>query len=205
MNKLLIHIFFTLFVLDVFAVKQSQAKPLEIFGPIIEDIKTRIPSDLKMRLPAFVPTSIQDKTLYSFMYDDDLSIEIALDDLKMEFFTVQIADTPDCSEARNPQDCLVAIVGVAEDPIESEAQLNDLISNKKEDIDQVKFEREIEGFYFVDEDLQIIIWRQDKMANLLITQECSDKCISKQELIEMAKSAAKEPAITNIDTSYYSY
>ena len=203
--KLLIHTFFVLFVLDIFAIEQSQAKPLAVFQPIVEEIKTRIPSGLEMRLPAFVPASIQDTTLYSFIYDSDLSLEIVLDDLEMEFFTVQIANTPNCSEEKNPQDCIVAIVGVTEDSIKSEAQLNDLISNNKEDIDLVKINREIEGFYFVDGNLQSIIWRQDKMANLLMTKECSDDCISKQDLIQMAKSAANEPSITNIDTSYYSF
>ena len=205
-NKLFTRILFSaIFVLNLFCIQKSQAKPSSIFEPIIEDIKTRLPSDLKMRLPSFIPTSTQNLTLYSFMYDEDLTMAIELDDLKMEFFTVSIANTLDCSEQKNPQDCLVAIVGVGEDPIKSNDRLNALISNHEKDIELVKIDREIEGFYFVDEDLQLIIWRQDKMANLLVTKECSDNCISKQELIDMAKSTAKEPAITSSDTSYYSF
>ena len=46
---------------------------------------------------------------------------------------------------------------------------------------------------------------QNKMAHLLLTENCDRKCISKQELIKMAKSAANGPAIVNSDSSYYSF
>ena len=123
----------------------------------------------------------------------------------MEFLTVLIGDTPDCSEQKNPQECVVAAVGVTEDPVESKAQLDTLLADNGSDITTVKFSQGIEGFYFVDGELQLIIWRQDDMAHLLMSQECNRDCISKQQLINMAKSASQEPAITSQDTSYYSY
>lgn len=200
-----------IFVSNLFYTPQSQAKPSPIFEPIIKDIKTRLPSRLKMRLPAIVPTTPQNFTLYSFLRDDDSKLVIDLDDLKMEFFTVIIAKTPDCSEQKNPEDCLVAAVGVTKDPIKSEAELNALIADNEEDATSAEFERgievgqEIEGFYLAEADFQLIIWRQEQMTYLLITKKCINDCISKKELINMAKSTANEPAIINSDTSYYSF
>ena len=190
---------------NLFTLKQSQAKSRSIFQPIIKDIKTRLPSGLELRLPSFIPTP-PEATLYSFLPNDNSKIAIALDDdLKMEFFTVLIANTPDCAEQKNPHDCLVAAVGVTEDPIKSPTQLNSLLAKHREDITKVKFEPDIEGFYFTERDMQSVIWRQNQMAHLLLTKKCDDECISKQELINMAKSAANEPAIVNPDSSYYSY
>ena len=192
-------------ILNLFCTEQSQAKPGSVFKPIIDDIKTRLPSGLELRLPTFIPASPPDATLYSFLPDDDSKIAIAINDLKMEFFTVLIADTPDCAEQKNPQECLVGAVGVTKDPIRSQIQLNNLLAKHEGDITKVKFEPGIEGVYFTERNMQSIIWRQNKMAHLLLTEKCDDECISKQELINMAKSAANEPAIINSDSSYYSF
>ena len=195
-----------MFVFNLFILKQSQAKPQSIFQPIIKDIEARLPSGLELRLPTFIPTFSPDATLYSFLPDEDSKIAIALDDdLEMEFFTVLIANTPNCGEQKNPQDCLVGAVGVTEDPIKSATQLNSLLAKYREDITEVKFKPGIKGVYFTERDMQSVIWRQNKMAHLLLTEKCDNECISKQELIEMAKSAAKEPAIVNSNSSYYSY
>ena len=207
------------FVSNLFYVRQSHAKPSPIFEPVIQEIESRLPSGLRMRLPAVIPTSYRNKTLYSFLHDDDTKLVMDLEDLKMEFFTVLVADTPDCSEEKNPENCLVAAVGVTEDPIKSEAELDALIADYEEDATSAEFERGIkvdrnlEGFYFAEEDYQIIIWRQTGMAHLLMSKTCSKElssphdrdCISQQQLIEMARSAAKEPVINSSDTSYYSY
>lgn len=208
--KFFVYTLFPLFsFFSLFFTQQSLAKPSPVFQPIIKEIETRLSSGLKMRLPAFIPTRDRDATLYSFMRDDDSKAVIDLDDLKMEFFTVLIGNTPDCSEEKNPQDCLVAAIGVTEDPIESEEQLNALLADNESDITFVKFSQGIEGFYFVDGDLQLIIWRQDDMAHLLMSEQCVTKsdrdCISKQQLIDMAKSASIEPVITSHDTSSYSF
>ncbi|VEP17190.1 conserved hypothetical protein [Hyella patelloides LEGE 07179] len=200
------------FAFNLFPNRQSQAKPSPIFQPIIKEIETRLPSGLEMRLPATVPTSTQDATLYSFLPDEDSKLIFEFDDLKMEFFTVLIGDNSDCLEQKNPEDCLVAAVGVTEDPIESQAELDALLADSKEDIASDEFERGIEidrgieGFYLVYEELQLqsIIWRQGKMAHLLMSKKCPKglasrrdrECISKRQLIEMAKSAANETAIT---------
>ena len=183
----------------LFYTRQSQAEPSPIFKPIIENIKTRLPSGLKMRLPASVATSTPNSTLYSFVPDDDSKLTIDLDDIEMEFFTVLIAERPNCSEQKNFEDCLVAAVGVTEDPIESQTELNALLTDNEEDITTIEFSEEIEGFYFEESELQIIVWRQNKMAHLLMSKNCSGDrdCISKQQLINMAKSAAKEPAIAS--------
>jgi len=194
-----------LFVFNLLFTRQSLAKPASIFQPVIEEIEARLSSGLKMRLPAFVPTFDRDSTLYPFLSSDDSKLVMNLDELKLEFFTVLIGDTPDCSEQKNPQDCLIAAVGVTEDPIKSKAQLNNLLADNESDITQVKFSQEIEGYYFVNK-LQFIIWRQDDMAYLLMSKmpkKCGSDCISKQQLIDMAKSASQEPAITSQDTSYY--
>ena len=186
-------------VFNLFYTRQSQAKPSPIFEPIMGNIKTRLPSGLKMRLPASVATSTPNSTLYSFLPDDDSKLTIDLDDIKMDFFTVLIADRPNCSEQKNLEDCLVAAVGVTEDPIESQAELEALLADNEEDINVIKFDRGIEGFYFEEAELQLIVWRQNKMAHLLMSKKCpSDRiCVSEQQLIDMAKSAAKEPAIAS--------
>ena len=186
-------------VFNLFYTRQSQAEPSPIFEPIMGNIKTRLPSGLKMRLPASVATSTPNSTLYSFLPDDDSKLRIDLDDIKMYFFTVLIADSPNCSEQKNIEDCLVAAVGVTEDPIESQAELNALLTDNEEDITTIEFSEEIEGFYFEESELQIIVWRQNKMAHLLMSKKCpSDRdCISKQQLTDMAQSAAKEPAIAS--------
>ena len=196
------------FAFNLFHNRQSQAKPSPIFQPIIKEIETRLPSGLEMRLPSAVPTSTQDATLYSFLPDEDSELIFEFDDLKMEFFTVFIGDTSDCSEQKNYQDCLVAAVGVTEDPIESQSELDALLADSEEHIATGKFERGIEidhgieGFYLVNGELQSIIWRQEKMAHLLMSKKCDRDCISKQQLINMAKSAAQEPAVTSQDTFY---
>ncbi|MEM8723082.1 MAG: hypothetical protein AAGE84_27990 [Cyanobacteria bacterium P01_G01_bin.39] len=199
------------FALNVFPNRQSQAKPSPIFQPIIKDIETRLPSGLEMRLPAAVPTSTQNTTLYSFLPDEDSELILEFEDLKMDFFTVLIGDSSDCLEQKNSEDCLVAAVGVTEDPIESQSELDALLANSEEDIAKGKFERgieidrEIEGFFLVDGEVQSIMWRQGKMAHLLMSKKCVTKssrkvdrdCISKQQLINMAKSASQEPVITS--------
>ena len=190
-------------VFNLFYTRQSQAEPSPIFEPIMENIKTRLPSGLKMRLPASVATSTPNSTLYSFVPDDDSKLTIDLDDIEMEFFTVLIADRPNCSEQKNFEDCLVAAVGVTEDPIESQTELNALLTDNEEDITTIEFSEEIEGFYFEESELQIIVWRQNKMAHLLMSKKCPGdrNCISKQQLVNMAKSSAEEPAITNQNVS----
>lgn len=187
-----------LIVFNLFYTRQSQAEQSPIFEPIIENIKTRLPSGLKMRLPASI-LSTQDSTLYSFLSDDDSKLTMDLGNIEMEFFTVQIADLPNCSEQKNIEDCLVALVGVAEDPIKSQAELDELLANNEGDFTTIEFGREIEGFYFEKSEWQAIVWRQNKMAHLLMSKKCaSDRdCISKQQLIDMGKSAAEEPAITS--------
>ncbi|MEO1341606.1 MAG: hypothetical protein AAFV28_10805 [Cyanobacteria bacterium J06635_13] len=190
-------------VVNLFQTRQSQAEPSPIFEPIIENIKTRLPSGLKMRLPASV-LSTQDSILYSFLPNDDRMLAVDLEDIEVEFFTVLIAD---CSEQKNLEDCLVAAVGVSEDPIKSQAELDKLLANHEGNFSTIEFGKEISGFYFEQPQLQAIVWRQKQMAHLLVSRRCpSDRnCISKQQLIKMAKSAAEEPAITsriyNFDTS----
>lgn len=199
------------FAFNLFSNRQSQANPSPIFQPIIKEIETRLPSGLEMRLPAAVPTSTQDATLYSFLPNEDSELIFEFNDLKVEFFTVLIGNTSDCLEQKNSEDCLVAAVGVAEDPIESQSELDALLADSEEDIATGKFERGIEidrgieGFYVIDGELQSIIWRQEKMAHLLVSKKCGRDCISKQQLIDMAESATEEPAITSQDTSYYSF
>lgn len=185
-------------VVNIFQTRQSQAEPSPIFEPIIENIKTRLPSGLKMRLPASV-LSERDSTLYSFLSDDDRGLMMNLKNIEMDFFTVLIADLPNCLEQKKVQDCIVAAVGVTEDPIESQAELNNLLANNEGDFTTIKFGEEIEGFYFEKSEWQIIVWRQNKMAHLLMSKKCSGDrdCISKPQLIDMAESAAQEPAITN--------
>jgi len=62
------------------------------------------------------------------------------------------------------------------------------------------------GYYFIqDEDYQFVVWKQDELGYLFITEKCSDECVSKHQLIDMAKSAVYEPPITQADSSYYLY
>ena len=157
-----------------------------------------------MRLPASIPTIKGDSTLFSFLPDEDTKIEIKFNELKMEFFTVFITNASDCSEQKNTEDCIVAAVGVAEDPIESPAELNILLSDSKEgEITTVELREKIPGYYFEDGELQIVIWRQEKMAHLIMSKKCDRDCMSKKQLIDMAESAASETTVANQNISYF--
>lgn len=184
--------------------EQSQAKPAKVFQPIINEITETIPSDLEMRLPTSIP-AVNKNSIYASVAQSDRQINVSLGDLDLDFFTVTITNTPNCEQQENFLDCLVAVVGVAKDPIESQAQLDELVADNKDKIVQTELATGVSSFYFTEADWQSIIWRQDNMAHLLIAQECSDRCISQQELIDMAKSAVNEPAILSSDTSYYSF
>ena len=186
--------------IDSYQPRQSQAKPAPIFQPIIEEIRDRLPTDFKMRLPASLPSVAEDLTLYAFIPDDDLDL-ISMDD--RDVFTVLISETPDCVERENPLDCTVGIIGVTESISESDIQADDLPSDSV-DVTPIKLGKEVKGFYFVqDRDSQLVVWKQDKLVHLFIAEKCSDNCVSKQELIDLARSAANEPAITSSNSGYY--
>lgn len=199
-------LFWTLVVvslgIDSYQPHKSQAKPAPIFQPIIEEIRDRIPADFKMRLPASLPSVAEDLELYAFIPDDDLDL-ISLGEGEQNIFTVLVADADDCEDKDDPLDCTVGIIGVTEITSESDLQVSDLPSDSV-DITRIKLSQDAKGFYFVqDEDYQFVVWKQDRLAHLLIAKKCSDDCASKQELIDMAKSAANEPAITSSNSSYY--
>ena len=188
--------------IDSFTDRQSQAQPAPIFRPIIQEIRDRMPADFKMRLPASLPSVAEDLELYAFIPDDDLDL-ISLGEGEQNIFTVLVADTDDCEDKDDPLDCTVGIIGVTEITSESDLQVNDLPSDSV-DVTSINLDQEATGFYFVyDEDYQFVVWKQDELAYVFITKKCRDDCVSKQELIDMAKSAAHEPAITSANSSYY--
>ena len=199
-------LFWTLVVvslgIDSYQPHQSQAKPAPIFQPIVEEIRDRIPSDFKMRLPASLPSVAEDLELYAFIPDDDLDV-ISLGDSDREVFTVLVSETSDCAYEDDPLDCTVGIIGVTESISKTDIQADDLPSDSV-DVTRINLGKEAQGFYFVqDEDSQFVVWKQDELVHLFIAAKCSDDCVSKQELINMARSAANEPAITSSNSGYY--
>lgn len=189
---------------DLFGKHQSQARPAPVFQPIIEEIRTRIPSDFQMRLPAFITDDFEDLTLHAFIPDDDLDL-ISIGEDNHEVFAVLVSETHDCAESENPLDCSVGIIGVTETRSESDLQIEDLPGDIA-DITPVELNEYAKGYYFVqDEDYQFVVWKQDELAYLFITEKCSDECVSKHQLIDMAQSAAYETPITRADSSSYLY
>jgi len=67
----------------LFGKHQSQARPAPIFQSIIEEIRTRIPSDYQMRLPAYIP-------------DGNLNL-ISIGEENHEVFAVLVSETHDCA------------------------------------------------------------------------------------------------------------
>lgn len=188
---------------DLFGEHQSQAKPAPIFQPIIEEIRTRIPSNFQMRLPAFIPDDFEDLTLSAFIPDDELDV-ISIEFGNHDVFSVIVSSTDDCAEEDNPLDCTVGIISVSETNSESKLQIEDLPQDIA-DITPVELNEYAQGFYFIqDEDYQFVVWKQDELAYLFITRKCNDECVSKHQLIDMAQSAADEPPITRADSSFYS-
>ena len=114
-----------------------------------------------------------------------------------------VSETSDCAYEDNPLDCTVGIIGVTESISEADIQADDLPSDSV-DVTRINLGKEAQGFYFVqDEDSQFVVWKQDELVHLFITEKCSDDCVSKQELIDMARSAANESAITSSNSGYY--
>lgn len=189
---------------DLFGDRTSYSYPAPVFQSIVEEIKTRIPSNLKIRLPGHISPVPEDITLYSFIPDDDFDF-ISLGEKDLDTFIVLVSETPDCEQENNPLDCTVGIIGVSETSSLENLEIDDLPDDIA-DLTPVKLNKHAQGFYFVqDEDYQIVVWKQDRLAHLLIAESCDDDCVLKQDLIEMATSAANEPAITSSDTSYYSF
>ena len=152
-----------------FSDRTSQAKPTPIFEPIIEEIRTQLPSDFQMRLPASLPSFTEDLELYAFIPDDEVDVvtigegdypkgTLSPADLlrkrDRDVFTVLVSETSDCATEDNPLDCTVGIVGVTETTSESDIQADDLPSDSV-DITPIELSEEVKGFYFVqDEDYQ---------------------------------------------------
>ena len=189
--------------LDLFGEHQSQAKPAPVFQPLIEEIRTRMPSDFQLRLPAFIPDDFEDLTLYAFIPDDELDL-IRIGEENQDVFSVIVSSTHDCAEENNPLDCTVGMIGVTakrSDKLQIENLPKDVA-----DITPVELNEDAQGFYFIqNEDNQFVIWEQDELAYLFIAKKCIDKCVSKHQLIDMAQSAADEPPITRADSSFYLY
>ena len=83
----------------------TQAKPASIFHPIIEDIRTHIPSSLQIRLPAVLPTLAEDTTLYSFVPEGDLNM-ISMGKEDLDTFMVLVSKIPHCQTQENVEACL---------------------------------------------------------------------------------------------------
>ena len=189
--------------LDVFNKHQSLAKPAPIFQPIIEEIRTRMPSDFQLRLPTFIPDDFEDLTLYAFIPDDELDL-ISIGDGDRDVFSVIVSSTHDCAEEDNPFDCTVGMISVTETRSD-QLQIENLPKDVA-DITPVEFNEDAQGFYFIqNEDNQFVVWKQDELAYLFIAKKCSNECLSKHQLIDMAQSAADEPPITYTDSSFHLY
>ena len=110
-------IFWTLFGIslgiDFWGDRQSHSAPAPVFRPIIQEIRTRIPSNLQLRLPTNLPPLSEDVTLYSFILDDDFDL-ISLGSEDLNTFMVLVSDIPNCQQQDNPLDCTVGIIGVSE-------------------------------------------------------------------------------------------
>ena len=192
------------FGIDFFDNRLSHSTPAPVFEPILTEIRDRLPNNLKLRLPAEVTPTVEETILYSFIPDDDLDL-ISMGDPTLNAFMVMISEFPDCVDQKNPLDCSIGLVGVSETSSDRDLTVADLPEDL-EDLTSVKFGKDAKGFYFVQHEIyQLVIWKQDALAHLLIAETCDDGCVTKTELIEMAHSAANEPAITSSDNSIYDY
>ncbi|GAB4540652.1 MAG: hypothetical protein Tsb0014_32030 [Pleurocapsa sp.] len=174
--------------------ERSQAEPASIFQPIIRDIKTLLPENVEMRLPAFLPTLPEEITLYSFVLQDKEKLN------QKKSLMVLISDTPDCKNQKDPFSCAVGGMAVANAPWKPDKFLQDA-----EDVTPIVLGNNLEGFYFVHQDSRCVIWQQNQLIYQIITPQESSEYVSKQQLIEIAKSAANEPAITKSDWADYQY
>ena len=183
----------TLLGANLFGGYPATAKPAPIFQPIVREIRDRLPAEFKMRLPATLPEFTKDLPLFAFVVDDDIKI------FGQDVFSVLISDIPGCEEEKDPSECTVGVIGVTEALSEEPLQPEDL-PDDSEDLTPVALTNTAQGFYFVqDKQAQFVVWEQDELGYLLFSGKCESECLSKQQMIEIAKSAASEPAILSAD------
>ena len=178
----------------LFSQRPSLAEPAPIFQPIVREIRDRLPQNFQMRLPAFLPEFTEDLQLYSFVPDDDFKI---FDLGGKDVFSVLISDIPGCDRQEDLSECIVGVISVTEALSQAPLKPGDLPPDS-EDLTPVTLTNGATGFYFVqDKQAQFVVWQQDGLGYLLFSGKCEDECVSKQQLIEIATSAATEPAITS--------
>ncbi|MEL6929020.1 MAG: hypothetical protein AAFO95_10325 [Cyanobacteria bacterium J06600_6] len=176
--------------------RPSQAEPAPVFQPIIQDIRDRLSTDFQMRLPAALPEFTKSLDLYAFVADDEMQV---VNIKGQDVFSVIVSDLPNCEQSDDPEDCIVGVISVTEALSDSALTPEDLPDNRQ-DLTPITLAEGAEGFYFTqNEEIQLVIWEQDNLGYLLMTEQCDDECVSKQQMIEMAQSAALQPPIYSLD------
>ncbi|MEM8675350.1 MAG: hypothetical protein AAGF83_15965 [Cyanobacteria bacterium P01_G01_bin.67] len=183
----------TVLSFQLFSDRPSYGEPETIFQPIIQEIRDRLPKNYQLRLPAALPKFTEELELYAFIPDDDLQL-IGVGE--KEVFTIAVASLPNCAEQEDPTNCIVGIVGVTEAISDSALEMEDLPPNS-ENVIPINLAQDVSGFYLEQgTEMQLVVWEQDRLGHLLVVKKCEDNCVSQEELIEMAISAARKPAIT---------
>ncbi|MEL6496217.1 MAG: hypothetical protein AAFQ41_14005 [Cyanobacteria bacterium J06623_7] len=179
---------------SLFGDRPTVAEPAPLFQPIVREIRDRLPQNFKMRLPASLPEFTEELPLYAFIPADDVQV-VGIGD--KDIFSVLVADEPGCASKSDPGECLVGVISVTEALSESPLQPDDL-PGERDNLTAVTLAEAATGFYFTQEDeIQLIVWEQDNLGYLLFSEKCSDGCLTQAEMIEIATSAANEPAIVS--------
>jgi hypothetical protein len=153
----------------------ASAEPAPLFRPLIDDIRNQLPPGLEMRLPANLPPS--NIELYPYIESDSTG------------FRVNLAFKPNCSSPS----CTFGGLGVfTEDG-------SKVWPPKGDNIIAVDLGNGIRGYYLTrgpeDNRLRYVFWEQDGLKYAIGAQAFA---ITQKELIEVATSMVKEPAITTI-------
>ncbi|MBD2199506.1 MULTISPECIES: hypothetical protein [Calothrix] len=158
-------------------IKSTLATPAPIFRPISE-IQKKLPTDIIMRLPAYVPT--HGRKFYPFYKSKNQMVSIIL----------RSSPTESCEEFSN---CIAVHFSVYKPDSLEVRELKDRIQvNHTENIVLKSNVRAIYGFEIFESHVvdKYVIWEQDKFVFHI-----SSGYLSRQEIINVAKSMAKEPLI----------
>ncbi len=157
------------------------AAPAPIFRPILKEIRNKLPYGVVMRLPSYLPNS---QELYATVGSEGLYRQAP-----EKGFVVMISTIQNCSYHACDVGGFTVYPG-------TNKSLRSLLSEGLQDITNVKLGKGIQGLYSFfnggSSQDRAIIWKQN---GLLFKVDCRAGWMSKQQLINLAKSMAKEPPI----------
>ncbi|AVH74422.1 hypothetical protein [Nostoc sp. 'Lobaria pulmonaria (5183) cyanobiont'] len=158
------------------------AAPAPLFRPVLKDIRSQLPKDMVIRLPAFVPNAdIKGVNTYAIVrgYQSEYG---------GGFFAVDFASVPDCSATF----CNMGNIFVMRDnPKDENSGLSEDYRNAK----PINLKSGIRGFYFYARSGSAgyrhhVFWKQNGLFF-----EVQSRALSKQQVINMAISMVQESTI----------